>query len=56
MTSHDYIEDNLLITDPDEDLEKVNTFEGFLYKTSQKKTKKYWFKLINKDLYCKIII
>jgi len=38
----------------DEDDEKLITYEGYLYKVSSKKTKKYWFKLINKDLYCKL--
>jgi len=38
----------------DEDDEKLITYEGYLYKVSSKKNKKYWFKLINKDLYCKL--
>lgn len=37
-----------------EEEENVTLLEGFLSRLSKKsnKIKKYWFKLINKDLYC----
>jgi hypothetical protein len=42
----------------DEDCEKKDlTIEGTLYRfTSSKKARKYWCKLYDKDLYCKIIL
>lgn len=32
--------------------EEIIQHEGYLYRISTKKIKKYWFKLINRDLYC----
>lgn len=39
----------------DEDYKKDITHEGYLLRlTSTKKVKKYYCKLVNKDLYCKL--
>ncbi len=46
---------NRIDYDSDNEEEEAKN-EGFLYKVTQtKKLKKLWFRLIGKDLYCKLI-
>jgi hypothetical protein len=47
---------DLLDHDEYDEEEDISKMEGYLYKiTKTNKTKKMWFKLVNKDLFCKII-
>lgn len=56
--SHDTFTDSVSFSDSDYDNDlntKVTTMEGFLYKITKKgKVKKLWFKLMNRDFFCKI--
>ena len=46
--------DRSLSEDEDDDIKEDIKYEGYLYKLTQtKKLKKLYFKLINRDLYCK---